>query len=83
MVTFRFTVNQFERLLTVMLADETPDDLTSLVLMACTRVHDGIISVPVHPGEAEALVNLVGSAAVTRAEVADVAALMHEQMAAP
>jgi hypothetical protein len=80
MITFRFTVDQFERLLTVMLAEPTPDYLTNLVLMACTRVRDGIISVPVPPADAATIAALVDAAAQTHEHVAVIAALMRTQM---
>jgi hypothetical protein len=65
MVTFRLTVPQFQELLGVILAAEAPDHLTNLVLMACSRPHDGIISVPVPPDDARALCALVESAAAS------------------
>jgi hypothetical protein len=61
-VTFRLTEGQFRTLLTVVLADDAPDDLTSLVLMACTRPHQGIIGVPIPAADAATLCALVRQA---------------------
>jgi hypothetical protein len=54
-VTFRLTVAQFQTMLAVVLSDEMPDRLTDLILMACTRPRDGVISVPVPPDDAVAI----------------------------
>jgi hypothetical protein len=80
MTTFRLTIAQFEQMLPVVLADETPDELTNLVLMACTRPRNGIISVPVPPEDARAIAALVSAAAAADAELIDLAVLFLEQL---
>lgn len=62
LATFRLTIGQFQQLLEVLLAPEAPEDLSNRVLMACTRPHDGIISVPLPAAEAELISRLVDAA---------------------
>jgi hypothetical protein len=83
MVTFRLTVPQFQQLLTVILRPEAPDHLTNLVLMACTRPHDGIISVPVPADDASAIRDLVMVAAQDDPQHAGLAALIRGQATIP
>jgi hypothetical protein len=80
MVTLRLTVDQFTRLLTIILADETPDYLTDLVLLKCTRPHDGIIAIPVHDDDARAIVAAVRSTSERDLAFADIAVVMAEQL---
>ncbi len=80
MVTFRLTVEQFRRLLDVILADDTPDHLTNLVLMACTRPRDGIISVPVPLTDARAICALVDATPNRDDQIGEVAALLQRQL---
>jgi hypothetical protein len=81
MITYRFTVEQFQRLLGVVLSDSAPDDLTNLVLMACTRPKNGVISVPVPLSDARALQDLVQSRSDRDPLLADIARLMAAQAA--
>jgi len=62
LVTFRLSVPRFQQLLRVVLAPDAPDHLANRVLMACTRPHDGIISIPLNADEATAVADLVGRA---------------------
>ncbi len=77
--TLRFTIEQFQRLLDVVLAEETPDYLTNLVLMACTRPKDGIILVPVPPDDAAALRDLVQTRCGADPHLTELARLLTEQ----
>jgi len=79
MVTFQLTVEQFRALLDVLLAPEAPDDLANLVLMACTRPHEGIISVPLTLQSAEEVCRLVAARSRISPEAAPLAALLQEQ----
>ncbi|MBX6772931.1 MAG: hypothetical protein IRY83_14465 [Chloroflexi bacterium] len=79
MVTFQLTVEQFRALLDVLLAPEAPDDLANLVLTACTRPHEGIISVPLSPQSADEVCRLVAARSRISPEVAPLAALLQEQ----
>jgi hypothetical protein len=79
-VRFRLTVDQFERLLTVMLAPETPDDWMNLVLMACSRPHAGIISVPVPRTDAIAITAAVSASLPTNPAIEEVAAVLQQQL---
>jgi hypothetical protein len=80
MVTFRLTVDQFTQLLNVVLADETPDELSDLVLLKCTRPHDGIISIPVHDEAGGAIVAVVQSASQRDPTIAGIADVMVRQL---
>ena len=81
MTTFRFTVEEFQRLLDVVLADDAPDSLTNLILTECTRPRDGVILVPVPPADARALRDLVQTAARRDPRLAGFARLVAEQAA--
>jgi hypothetical protein len=81
MITFRLTVEQFRVLLEVVLGADAPDHLTNLVLMACSRPRDGVISIPVPPPDAAALRDLVAAKASEEPQLAGVAALMAKQVA--
>ena len=63
-----------------MLAPDAPDDLANRVLMACTRPHGGIISVPLAADEAEAVTKLVDCAGSPFEELG---ADLHEQTNVP
>jgi hypothetical protein len=79
-ITFRLTVDQFQRMLSVILATDTPDDLTNLVLMACTRPKNGIISVPVPPGDAERIAAVLAAGAQDNPAVSDIADVLRAQL---
>lgn len=79
-VTFRVTVDDFRLLLEVILAPFTPDDLTNLVLRACTRPHGGIISVALPRDDAADLANLVHDAQRADPRFAGLAALLRQQL---
>ncbi len=79
MTTFRFTVEEFQRLLDVVLAEDAPDSLTNLILMACTRPRDGTTLVPIPAEDARALRDLVETAARRDPHLADLARLVAEQ----
>jgi hypothetical protein len=80
MKTFRLTVDQFTRLLQVMLADETPDELSDLVLLKCSRPHDGIIAIPVHDEAGSAIVAVVQAWSQWDPTLVEVANLMAGQL---
>jgi hypothetical protein len=80
LVTFRLSVPRFQQLLRVVLAPNAPDDLANHVLMACTRPHGGIISVPLAADEAEAVAKLVDHAGSSFEERG---ADLHEQINVP
>lgn len=81
MVTFQLTVEQFQLLLNAVLATDAPDELTNLVLMACTRPHDGVISVPVPSDDAAALATVVRAKAAADPTLQALADLMATQIA--
>jgi hypothetical protein len=81
MITFQLTIDQFERMLAVVLDEATPNHLSDLVLLACKRPKAGIIDVPVPRDEAIALADLMEVASAQLPDVADVARLMREQAA--
>ncbi len=81
MTTFRFTVEEFQRLLDVVLADDAPDTLTNLILTECTRPKDGVIFVPLPLESARALRDLVQTAARRDPRLAGFARLVAEQAA--
>ncbi len=80
MVTFQLTVEQFQRLLSVILADDSPDQISDVVLLACTRPHEGIISIPVSHNDAVAIAAVVENGANRGASVRDIADLMARQL---
>jgi hypothetical protein len=80
MVTFRLTVDQFTQLLTVILADGTPNHLSDLVLLKCTRPRNGIISVPVPPDDARAIVAVVQETSLRDSSMSAVAAVLAQQV---
>ena len=82
MVTFRLTTDQFQRLLTVVMADDVSDHLSNAVLMACTRAHAGIISVPLPRRDGDALLQVVERAMVSTSSIADVADALRAQFGA-
>ena len=82
MVTYRVDVDQFRRLLVVVMADDVADHLSNVVLMACTRPREGIISVPLHAVDGAALADVVDRAAVVRPDFADLAVLIRAQLTA-
>jgi hypothetical protein len=63
----------------VLLAPEAPDRLSNLVLMACTRPHEGIISVPIPADDADEIALLVHDAARIDQSNQDLAAILAEQ----
>jgi len=83
MITFKLTVPQFQQLLELLLAPEAPDHLSNLVLLASTRPHDGIISVPVPPDDARAIHHLVEHVAQRDPTPRALAGLLAEQLSAP
>lgn len=80
MITLHFTIDQFQRLLAVMLADPTPDRLTDLVLMACKRPKAGIIAVPVPPDDAALIATVVESATIANPDIGEIALLVRSQI---
>ena len=78
-VTFRLSVEQFQLLLTVLMADDVPDHLSNAVLMACTRPHAGIISVPLPLADGSNLADVVDRAASVDRAYTDLAALIRTQ----
>jgi hypothetical protein len=80
MVTLSLTVDQFTQLLSVILADETPDHLTNVVLLKCTRPRDGIISVPVPPEDARAIVDIVQATSLRDSTLEGVASALAQQV---
>jgi len=80
MVTYQFTVEQFQRLLSVVLANDAPDELANLVLLACTRPKNGVISVPVPSLDARALRELVQSRSIGEPALSALADLMARQV---
>ena len=80
MVTYRLDVDQFRRLLVVVMADDVADHLSNAVLMACTRPHGGIISVPLHAIDGAAIADVVDRAAAARPDYADLADLIRAQL---
>lgn len=83
MITFKLTVPQFQQLLDVLLAPEAPDHLSNLVLLASTRPHDGIISVPVPADDARSIHRLVENASQGDPTQRDLAAHLAEQLSEP
>jgi len=83
LVTFRFTEEQFRLLLGVVLAAESPDELSNTVLMACKRPKDGVIAVPVPPNDADALCELVENTAGQDSRILELARLMTRQSSVP
>lgn len=81
MTTLRFTVEQFQWLLDVVLAEETPDYLTNRVLTACTRPKQGIILVPLPPGDAVALSSLVQARSGADPRLDELSRRLSEQLA--
>src|ERR1700674_6083645 len=80
MVTLRLTVEQFQQLLSVMLAASTPNQLSDLVLLKCTRPHEGIISIPVPLDDATAIAAGVSDESNRDASMVDLASLIHQQL---
>jgi hypothetical protein len=80
-VTFRLDVDQFRRLLNVVMADDVADHLSNAILMACTRPHAGIISVPLPVSDGTALVSVLDHAASTDQSYDDLASLIRSQYA--
>jgi len=76
LVTIRLSVARFQQLLHVILAPDAPDDLANRVLLACTRPHGGIISVPLAADEAAAVADLVSRAGIPYEELG---AILREQ----
>jgi len=81
-VTYRLDVEQFRRLLIVVMADDVADHLSNAILMACTRPREGIIFVPLHASDGAALADVVDRAATLQSEFAALADLIRAQLAA-
>jgi len=79
MVTFRLDVEQFRRLLSVVMADDVADHLSNAILVACTRPHDGVISVPLLMDDGMSLVNTLDHAALDDQSLGDLATLVRSQ----
>jgi hypothetical protein len=79
-VTYRLDVDQFRRLLIVVMADDVADHLSNAVLMACTRPQGGIISVPLRRTDGVDLADIVDRAAVTKTDYADLAEVIRAQL---
>jgi len=81
-VTFRLDVEQFRRVLSVVMADDVADHLSNAILVACTRPHDGVISVPLPMDDGMSLVNTLDHAALDDQSLDDLATLVRSQYAA-
>ncbi len=79
MVTFQLSVEEFRLLLEIVLAEDAPDDLANLVLMACKRPRSGVIEVPVSAEEASVLCALVRSRVASNRARTGLADLMLRQ----
>ena len=79
MITYRLDVDQFRRLLVVVMADDVADHLSNAVLMASTRPSSGIISVPLHAGDGAVLADVVDRAAAAWPQYVDLADLIRSQ----
>jgi len=80
LVTFRLTVEQFRRLLEVVLVQSAPDHLTNLVLLKCTRPHGGVISVPIPRAAAQDICQLVFDAAATDPTFVELGNALRDQL---
>lgn len=78
-VTFRLSVEQFQLLLTVLMADDVPDHLSNAVLMACTRPHAGVISVALPKADGSSLAAVTDRAATADRLYTDLAAMIRAQ----
>jgi hypothetical protein len=81
-VTFRLDIDQFGRLLSVVMADDVADHLSNAILVACTRPHAGIISVPLPVSDGSSLVSVLDHAASIDQSYDDLASLIRSQYAA-
>lgn len=77
--TFRLTMPQFQRVLSVVLGPRVPDELSNKVLMVCTRPRDGITEVALEDDEARQIVEEVVAAAGEDPSLASIAELLAEQ----
>jgi hypothetical protein len=79
-VTFRLSIDQFRSLLLVVMDDAVSDHLSNAVLMACTRPHAGIISVPLPRADGVALVEAVDRAVLADQAHLELAELIRNQL---
>lgn len=79
-ITFHLPIAQFRELLEVVLATETPDELSNAVLLACTRPRHGIVWVPLAPGVAAAIAALVAAWAAEEPSFADLSTVLAKEI---
>lgn len=78
--SFRLTIEQFRRLLEVVLLQSTPDHLTNLVLLQCSRPHGGIITIPVPEADAQDIFQFVCAAAAIDATFTELEQVLRDQL---